>query len=101
MSGIDKDLQIAIDEAELEITGTKPRYTALYHAHGVRSLARELRKVMAERDSLQAERDELRAALSEVIYHVTHSMDCKHGDGFTYDFCPVVKAKELTKGGEA
>jgi hypothetical protein len=29
----------------------------------------------------------------ELIYHMTRSMDCKHGDGFTYDFCPVAKAR--------
>lgn len=31
----------------------------------------------------------------EMLYHLAHSMDCKHGNGFTYDFCPVKKMQSL------
>jgi hypothetical protein len=68
-------------------------------------LARELaadcaaaEQVQAERiAALEAERTGLAVMLGDVVYHMTHSMDCKHGDGFTYDFCPVAKANEMIK----
>lgn len=36
---------------------------------------------------------ELLEALEECIDHMTNSNDCTHGNGFTYDFCPVEKAR--------
>ena len=36
---------------------------------------------------------DLLAACEEMLYHITHSMDCTHGNGFTYDYCPVEKLR--------
>lgn len=39
---------------------------------------------------LEEEVERLREAVSEMNYHIKHSKDCRHGNGFTYDFCPFV-----------
>lgn len=40
----------------------------------------------------EAENEQLYFDSLEIREHVTGSRHCKHGLGFTYDFCPIVNA---------
>jgi hypothetical protein len=40
---------------------------------------------------LEAEVERLRGLIDAMLYHINNSTDCKHGYGFTYDFCPFVE----------
>lgn len=40
-------------------------------------------------DPWYVDENDIEAVVAYTVEHCEHSRDCMHGNGFTYDFCPI------------